>query len=973
MMTTGKRLLPAILCISLLLAVVGPPTALAAGTMTIDPTSGTPGTRIYASGGGWPSNTYFYLWFDTNGNGVRDSGESYRSTRTTSTGELPSGTSGAYVPSVPNVASGNYNVLLDVSRDGSVDASAVFTVAPGITLSPTSGNAGTVITITGKAFPASASGYIWFDTNNDSVMDAAEPQVAVTVSGTGDIPSGTMLTVPVTSPGTYYVRADIPNSDATIEASASFSYVTRISISPTSGYTGMTIDVTGNGFIPYAAGNVWFDTNGDSVMDATEPQVAVTVSDIGAFPSGVTLPVPATSPGTYYVRADIPTGDSTIEASASFSYVIRVTISPDRGYMWKEIPITVTGGGFTPNEAGDIWFDTNGNSIMDDDEPQVAIPANEFGIIPAGTTLVTPLLEPNKVYRVRFDIPSGGPVEASPAFTTSTTSTGVRVNKYDAYGTLLDTKTATYQWMEANLPVYGDDVTPRFMHGPTFDNSAFELVWDIVELVNWDTRNYGVLKGTDLKDVCELVGSQPGDTVQVKATDNFNKWFDYEDIYNPEPEQGKMVLGWFNGKDAPSWGGDYQGLGYPDGCPWDPAEYYRTAIRLVFFAETLCPDNPLGPQYVFGDWDMHETLPESRWHYYYGSPGFWPSSSGLSVQNVYNINIYQPNLISCDASGIPQDKFAPGDTLYVKGLGMTKDTSYKLWIQTEPVSNNKLTGIPGVYRYGEWSPPELLPAYTFNAANDPSGTQETVTTDANGDFAPLAIWSIDPSAAFVKYDIVADSQTSGTVGKYDVYTAGSANKDFIDEAGWQGISVEVTYETISSLVKHVVTKDGVVNALISHLKKAEKAKKTTSEAKHIREFIKVVEAQTGKCISPEDADLLIYLVNSLSQNECGECKGKVNGLELKYNGSTTDATITVLQKDGKEVFNGTVQPGDTFSFSGQDKQGTLGTEIALYIDSVLNTKIHTSCSQPIGPGLISGDFEVIAGTSKDGGELCPVT
>ncbi len=109
---------------------------------------------------------------------------------------------------------------------------------------------------------------------------------------------------------------------------------------------------------------------------------------------------------------------------------------------------------------------------------------------------------------------------------------------------------------------------------------------------------------------------------------------------------------------------------------------------------------------------------------------------------------------------------------------------------------------------------------------------------------------------------------------------------------------------------------------------------------------------------------------------CDECDGKVTELELQYNGDQA-ANITVETKkkgenDSKIVYNQMVQPGDTFSFLGNDKKGTLGTEISIYIDGVLNTKIHTSCSKPIGPGLVSGDFEVVSGSSRNGGELCPV-
>jgi hypothetical protein len=104
---------------------------------------------------------------------------------------------------------------------------------------------------------------------------------------------------------------------------------------------------------------------------------------------------------------------------------------------------------------------------------------------------------------------------------------------------------------------------------------------------------------------------------------------------------------------------------------------------------------------------------------------------------------------------------------------------------------------------------------------------------------------------------------------------------------------------------------------------------------------------------------------------CGECRGGVTELTLRYNGTTADAHVQVLQKKGDVVFDGVVQPGETFTFSGIDKDGKLGTEITVTIDGRVNTTLHTSCSKPIGPGISSGDFEVVAGHSKDGGPLCP--
>ena len=335
----------------------------------------------------------------------------------------------------------------------------------------------------------------------------------------------------------------------------------------------------------------------------------------------------------------------------------------------------------------------------------------------------------------------------------SAATTSLTVTKYDAHGAVLGTQTVTYQWMEANLPVQSDGTVRYYAQGPTFTNTNFNAVWNPTEDVNVESRDYGRPKGTDVKDLCNLVGGATADcTIKIKAADNFYKWFDYEDIYNPEPRQGKLVVCWYN----PDFGG------------YVPT--YSTGMRLLFFADNST--NPNG-WHAFGDWDMHETLPESRWHYY---SGIWPSSSGLSVQMVSNIDIYEPNLVSCDASGTAKESFAPGETVYAKGLGLGASTSYRLWIQGEPVSNNKLTIIGG-------EDPVLQSAYEFNAGNDPSGAQETATTDASGDFTATAIWIIDAAAATpVKYDIVADSQALGTVGKYD-------SKDYMDAPGWQGFTV----------------------------------------------------------------------------------------------------------------------------------------------------------------------------------------
>ena len=107
-----------------------------------------------------------------------------------------------------------------------------------------------------------------------------------------------------------------------------------------------------------------------------------------------------------------------------------------------------------------------------------------------------------------------------------------------------------------------------------------------------------------------------------------------------------------------------------------------------------------------------------------------------------------------------------------------------------------------------------------------------------------------------------------------------------------------------------------------------------------------------------------------SDDNC--CEGKVTELTLQYNGADWGYVKVVQKKKGYVVYENTVAPGEQFTFTGSDKRGTLSTEISIFVGGVLNTRIHTSCSKPIGPGLVSGDFEVIDGYSRNGGPLCVV-
>ena len=96
----------------------------------------------------------------------------------------------------------------------------------------------------------------------------------------------------------------------------------------------------------------------------------------------------------------------------------------------------------------------------------------------------------------------------------------------------------------------------------------------------------GAVKGTNLKDLCDLVGGMaPGDVMKIKADDGLTKIFAYENVYTPTPREGPMVIAWYHDKE-----------GY--------VPEYRTGMRLIFFADNST--NPWGI-HAFGNYDWHES------------------------------------------------------------------------------------------------------------------------------------------------------------------------------------------------------------------------------------------------------------------------------------------------------------------------------------------------------------------------------
>jgi hypothetical protein len=208
------------------------------------------------------------------------------------------------------------------------------------------------------------------------------------------------------------------------------------------------------------------------------------------------------------------------------------------------------------------------------------------------------------------------------------TTTSLHIEKIGVDGkTIIAEKTVDYRWMEQNLPVEGDGTVHYYHQGPVFaddsDPAAEELLrWNQPEDQNVREKDMGAVKGTKLADLTDLVGGMnAGDTVRVKADDGFSRTFAYENVYTPPPRQGPMVITWFRADD-----------GY--------VPNYTTGMRLVFFADNYT--NPWGI-HAFGNWDWHESAAPESWYFYIQGNERYPTTTGLSVQSVSEITVYEGN------------------------------------------------------------------------------------------------------------------------------------------------------------------------------------------------------------------------------------------------------------------------------------------------------------------------------------------
>jgi uncharacterized surface anchored protein len=373
-----------------------------------------------------PAHLGDFVWEDSNGNGVQDSGEAGIAGVTLqlkdASGQVVATTttdaSGAYHF---DVNAGTYSVTVQApagyvatqqgqggndATDSDINASgstAPIALAPGAT----NNNADA-----GLYRPVSLGDTVWYDSNRNGVQDSGEAGVAgvrvTLLDASGNPVAGATATTDASGhyqfsnlkPGAYSVQFDqatLPanyvftaqgqGADNTMDSDADIGSGKSAQVTLNSGDSNQHLDA---GIVIKQAtvgDRVWEDSNGNGVQDAGEQgldgvQVAlkdssgkvvstVTTHDGGQYSFTV-------DPGTYSVSVTAPSGyvatgvaqggdsaaDSDIDASGNTT---AITLTPG------QVKTDVDAGFYRPASLGDkVWLDANRNGVQDSGEAGVA-------------------------------------------------------------------------------------------------------------------------------------------------------------------------------------------------------------------------------------------------------------------------------------------------------------------------------------------------------------------------------------------------------------------------------------------------------------------------------------------------------------------------------------------------------------------------------------------------------------------------
>ncbi len=244
---------------------------------------------------------------------------------------------------IPAVASGSHTIAVTDSAATPNVASIPFTTISNaaITLSKTSGAAGTSMTVNG-------SGFVGGSTPESSIVVTYDgTQVGSSTSANSAGTWSLTFNIPASAGGSHNIGASGSVTLASQVAVKTFSVTAGLSLSKNSGPPGTQINVTGAGFAANETGiNVTFDS-------------APIGNPINAGPTGAwtaSITIPATSAGAHNINAY---GTSTTSDGANLVFNVGAGISTNKTSGTAGTTVSVSGAGFAANEKSiTITFDT---------------------------------------------------------------------------------------------------------------------------------------------------------------------------------------------------------------------------------------------------------------------------------------------------------------------------------------------------------------------------------------------------------------------------------------------------------------------------------------------------------------------------------------------------------------------------------------------------------------------------------------
>lgn len=247
----------------------------------------------------------------------------------TSFGSVTADAGGKFANAPITVPSGSRGKHTITAKDTSnTSAGVTFELNQSLVMNPASGTAGSTVTVNGYGFTRSSAVTLDFDGNTQAL--GATTDAAGSFSGNYQVPEAVG--------GEHIIRV---RDNAGSEATAAFTVVASLTISPDSGPSGTVVKVNGVGFKADAPVIIKF--NGAPVV--TNPE-GIQAGFLGSFSAA--FEVPPSLAGSYLVEAS----DGTSRAGDQFASVLAAAISQITsetapGYIG--MPLTIKGAGFSPN------------------------------------------------------------------------------------------------------------------------------------------------------------------------------------------------------------------------------------------------------------------------------------------------------------------------------------------------------------------------------------------------------------------------------------------------------------------------------------------------------------------------------------------------------------------------------------------------------------------------------------------------